>query len=327
VLVDTLRTDPVRRRADRRLLVLAALAVVAVGAYLLIDVRGSWAFALRLRWWTVLTMLLVGYAVAVSTVLFQTVTTNRILTPSIMGFDALYALIQTALVAALGAASLTRVPTAAQFALEVGLMVGFSLLLFRRLFGAHARDLHLLVLVGIVLGVMFRSLSSFVQRLLDPNEFYVLQNRLFATFSGVDHTLLTVSALAVAGATVALWRLRATFDVLALGRDMAVSLGVDHRRAVLRILVIVAVLVSVSTALVGPITFFGLLVANLAYRVVGTDRHRATLPAAVLLAVVCLAGGQAVLQHGLGLDTTLAVVIEFVGGLVFLVMLVRRVRR
>jgi iron complex transport system permease protein len=174
---------------------------------------------------------------------------------------------------------------------------------------------------------MFRSLSSFVQRLLDPNEFYVLQNRLFATFSGVDHTLLTMSALAVAGATVALWRLRATFDVLALGRDMAVSLGVDHRRAVLRILVVVAVLVSVSTALVGPITFFGLLVANLAYRVVGTDRHRATLPAAVLLAVVCLAGGQAVLQHGLGLDTTLAVVIEFVGGLVFLVMLVRRVRR
>ena len=148
VLVDTLRPDPVRRRAHRRLAVLAALAVVAVAAYLLIDVRGSWAFALRLRGWTILTMLLVGYAVAVSTVLFQTVATNRILTPSIMGFDALYALIQTVLVAALGAASLTRVPIAAQFALEVGLMVGFSLLLFRRLFGAHARDLHLLCWSG-----------------------------------------------------------------------------------------------------------------------------------------------------------------------------------
>ena len=95
MLVDTLRTDPVRRRADRRLLVLAALAVVAVATYLLIDVRGSWAFALRLRGWTILTMLLVGYAVAVSTVLFQTVATNRILTPSIMGFEALYSLIQT----------------------------------------------------------------------------------------------------------------------------------------------------------------------------------------------------------------------------------------
>jgi iron complex transport system permease protein len=327
VSAETLARDPVARTARRRLAVLAGLAVAAVAAYLLLDVTGSWAFALRLRAVTVLTLVVVGYAVAVSTVLFQTVTTNRILTPSIMGFDALYALIQTLFVAGLGAASLQAVPVAVQFAIEVGLMVGLSLLLFRRLFDAHARDLHLLVLVGIVLGVMFRSLSSFVQRLLDPNEFYVLQNRLFATFSGVDHTLLTVSALAVAGATVALWRLRATFDVLALGRGMAVSLGVDHRRAVLRILVIVAVLVSVSTALVGPITFFGLLVANLAYRVVGTDRHRATLPAAVLLAVVCLAGGQAVLQHGLGLDTTLAVVIEFVGGLIFLVLLVRRVRR
>ena len=179
-----LRSD----RVQRRLTVLGALAAAAVAAYLLIDVRGSWTFALRLRGWTVLTMLLVGYAVAVSTVLFQTVTTNRILTPSIMGFDALYALIQTTFVAALGAAALTRVPTAAQFVLEVGLMVGFSLLLFRRLFGARTRDLHLLVLVGIVLGVMFRSLSSFVQRLLDPNEFYVLQDRLFATFSGVDRT-------------------------------------------------------------------------------------------------------------------------------------------
>ena len=322
-----LRPDPEQRRAHRRLAVLGALAVAAVAAYLLIDVRGSWAFALRLRGWTILTMLLVGCAVAVSTVLFQTVTTNRILTPSIMGFDALYALIQTVFVAGLGAASLTRVPVAAQFTLEVGLMIGFSLLLFRRLFGAHARDLHLLVLVGIVLGVLFRSLSSFVQRLLDPNEFYVLQDRLFATFSGVDRSLLAVSALAVAVATAALWRMRSTFDVLALGRDTAVGLGVDHRRAVLRILVVVAVLVSVSTALVGPITFFGLLVANLAYRIVGTDRHAATLPAAVLLAVVALAGGQAVLQHGLGLDSTLSVVVEFLGGVVFLAMLVRRVRR
>lgn len=321
MLAETTTRTPVRRLA-----VLGALAVAAVAAYLLLDVRGSWTFALRLRGWTILTMLLVGYAVAVSTVLFQTVTTNRILTPSIMGFDALYALIQTVFVVALGAASLTRVPVAAQFALEVGLMIGFSLLLFRRLFGAQARDLHLLVLVGIVLGVLFRSLSSFVQRLLDPNEFSVLQDRLFATFSGVDRTLLAVSVLAVAVATAALWRMRTTFDVLALDRDTAVGLGVAHRRAVLRILVVVAVLVSVSTALVGPITFFGLLVANLAYRVVGTDRHAATLPAAVLLAVVALAGGQAVLQHGLGLDSTLSVVVEFLGGLVFLVLLIRRVR-
>ena len=312
-------------RVGRRLALLAGLAAVAVAAYLLLGVTGSWTFALRLRGVTLLTMVVVGYAVAVSTVLFQTVTTNRILTPSIMGFDALYVLVQTVFVAGLGAASLARVPVAAQFAPTVALMVGLSLLLFRRL--SDARDLHLLVLVGIVLGVLFRSLSTFVARLLDPNEFLVLQDRLFASFTGVDRTLLAVSVVAVAAVSAALWRMRAQFDVLALGRDTAVNLGLDHRRSVLAVLVAVAVLVSVSTALVGPITFLGLLVANLAYRTVGTDRHAATLPAAVLLSVICLVGGQAVLQHGFGLDTTLSVVVEFLGGLVFLVLLMRRIRR
>jgi iron complex transport system permease protein len=89
----------------------------------------------------------------------------------------------------------------------------------------------------------------------------------------------------------------------------------------------VAVLVSVWTALVGPVLFFGLLVTNLAYQVVRTNRHAATVPAAVLLSIICLVGGLAVLQHGLGLDTTLSVVIEFIGGLVFIALLVRSVRR
>ena len=99
------------------------------------------------------------------------------------------------------------------------------------------------------------------------------------------------------------------------------SLGVDHRRAVLRILVVVAVLVSVSTALVGPITFFGLLVANLAYRVVGTDRHRARAAGrrAARRRLPRRRSGRAA-STGFGLDTALAVVIEFVGGLVFLVI-------
>lgn len=319
--------DPAMRRAYRRIAVLGVLAVLAVAAYLLVDVGGSWTFALRLRSTTVLTMVVVGYAIAVSTVLFQTVTTNRILTPSIMGFDSLYELIQTVLVAGVGAAGLVGMGLGGRYALELALMVGFSMLLFSRLFDRRGYSLHLLVLVGIVLGVLFRSVSSFAQRLVDPNEFYVLQDRLFASFTRVDETLLLISAGIVVAVSAAAWRIRSRFDVIALGRETAVGLGIDHRRTVLQILVLVAVLVSVSTALVGPVLFFGLLVSNLAYQVTGTTRHRATLPAAVLLSVICLTGGQAVLQHGLGLNTTLSVVVEFLGGIVFLVLLIRGVRR
>ena len=40
-----------------------------------------------------------------------------------------------------------------------------------------------MMLVGIIFGLLFRSLSSFVIRLIDPNEFLVLQDRMFANFT------------------------------------------------------------------------------------------------------------------------------------------------
>ena len=87
---------------DRRLIVLAALALVAVLAFLLLGLRGNLVFVLQLRALKLLALLQVAVSIALSTVLFQTVTANRILTPSIMGLDALYIFGQTALVFSLG---------------------------------------------------------------------------------------------------------------------------------------------------------------------------------------------------------------------------------
>jgi iron complex transport system permease protein len=309
------------------LVVLGVLALVACAAFLLLDAQGAWAFVLTFRGTKLAAMVLVGYAIAVSTVLFQTITHNRILTPSVMGFDALYVLLQTLLVFGVGSARVATVDPRLRYLVEVALMVVLSGLLFRWLFGGARRSLHLLVLVGIVFGVLFRSVAGFLQRLIDPNAFAVLQGSMLASFNAVDPALLGVSAVLVAGASAVAWRMRHAFDVLALGRETAVSLGVDHQRAVRRVLVVVAVLVSVSTALVGPVTFFGLLVANLAHVLVRTHRHAAVLPAAVLLGVLCLVGGQTVLERALGLDSTLGVVVEFAGGLAFLVLLLRGVAR
>jgi iron complex transport system permease protein len=165
--------------------------------------------------------------------------------------------------------------------------------------------------------------SGFLQRLIDPNAFAVLQGSMLAGFTSVDPALLGVSTVLVVGASVVAWRVRHTFDVVDLGRPTAVSLGVDHDRTVRVVLVVVAVLVSVSTALVGPVTFFGLLVAALAHQLVRTHRHAAVLPAAALLGVLCLVGGQTVLERVLGLDSTIGVVVELLGGIVFLVLLLR----
>lgn len=309
------------------LLILTAMAVGVIVLFMTLNAKGRWDFILPFRGMKVLSMVLVAYAIAVSTVLFQTVSHNRILTPSIMGFDALYILIQTSLIFTIGAANVTAFDPRLLFAGEVAVMVAFSSILYRWLFSGSGRSLHLLILVGIVFGVLFRSLSSFMQRIIDPNEFVLLQDRLFANFNSVDSNLLAVSTLVVLAVSVMGWRLMHVYDVLALGRETSVNLGIDHDRTVTIVLMLVAILVSVSTALVGPVTFFGLIVANLAYQIAGTYKHRFILPVAVLLAVICLVGGQLILERIFAFDTALSIVIEFLGGIVFLALLIRGAAR
>jgi len=310
-----------------RLAALGAGALLCIVAFMTLGANGQWSFVIPFRGGKLLAMLLVAYAVAVSSVLFQTITHNRILTPAIMGFDALYLLIQAVVVFGFGQAAATANHPVAAFLLEVCAMTAFACLLFRWLFSDAVRSLHLMMLVGIIFGLLFRSLSSFVVRLIDPNEFLVLQDRMFASFNSVRVELLPIAFGAVWAASLFVWRMRRRYDVLALGRDMALNLGVNYRRTLMVTLAAIAVLVSVSTALVGPVTFFGLLVSNLAYQAMGSDRHRYTVPAATLLSVIFLVGGQTLLERVLGLNTTVSVVIEFVGGVMFLVLILRRGRR
>ena len=309
------------------LIVLGALALASIVLFMTLGAKGSWSFVIPFRGRKLLALILVAYSIAVSTVLFQTVANNRILTPSIMGFDQLYILINTAVAYFLGAHMLALMDPNLAFALKLVAMVGFSGLLFQWLFLSAERSLYLLILVGIVFGIFFRSLSNFMARMLDPNAFQVLQDTLFASFNDVDVTLLGVSYLIVALASAVLWRMRAVLDVLSLGKPTAINLGLDYKRVVITLLVIVSVLVSVSTALVGPRTFFGLLVATLGYLLVGTSKHKWVIPAAVLLGIICLVGGQTLLERVFAFNTALSIIIEFLGGIIFIIFVLRGATR
>jgi len=284
---------------------------------------GNRAFVLHLRGAKLAALVIVATAIGVATILFQTVAANRVLTPSIMGFDALYVLLQTALVAVLGGAGYVGLPAGAKFLAEIAVMSALASLLFGTLLLRGARDVPRMILTGVILGVLFRSVSGFLGRVLDPNEFAVVQAVSFASFNRVDTGLLPVAAgVTLLGAILA-WRLSARLDVLALGRDPALSLGLRHQAVVLGVLALVAVLVSVSTALVGPVAFFGLIVAGLAHGLMRTARHAALLPAAALSGAILLVGGQWLFERQLGQAATLSVVVEFAGGLFFLYLLLK----
>ncbi len=307
-----------------RLIVLSAVLLVASACFLVLFVRGSFDFALPRRATMLGAMAVAAFAQGVGTVVFHTVTQNRILTPSIMGFDSMYTLMQTLLVWFFGGTVIAQTEGITKVVAQTALMVAFATVLYRWLFSGRFGSLYLLLLVGVVIGMAFDSLSSFVQRLLDPTDYDMLSVELFGRLSSVDDTYLPLAFVVCGVVGVIFWRRRHTLDALLLGRETALSIGVDHKRELTLMLMLIALLVAFSTALVGPMTFFGFLVATLAYQVAGSYRHQYVMPMAFLLGMLTLVGGQFVMQHIFYAGGFLTVIIEFVGGITFLYFLLRR---
>ncbi|MCR8724676.1 iron chelate uptake ABC transporter family permease subunit [Frigidibacter sp. ROC022] len=312
--------------ADRRLLILGLVLAAVSALFLLWNLRAPVGFILGLRLTKLAALCAVGTAIGTATVLFQTIAANRLLTPGIVGFDALFVFIQTMLVLGLGGLGYAALPSLAQFGVETLTLVAAAMALFGVLLRRGADDILRMILTGVILGVLLRGLAGLAQRLLDPSEFAIVQQASFATFGAVDRTQLAIAGPILILSFAAALRLARLLDLAALGRATALPLGLDFDRVVFVTLGLVALLVAVSTALVGPITFLGLLAASLAHAILPTWRHDRLLPGAALIGATILVSGQFVFERLLGLQSTLTVIVEFLGGLLFLLLVLRRPR-
>lgn len=240
-----------------------------------------------------------------------------------MGLDSLYLLIQTIIVFLLGSTTLTQMNNNLHFLMTVGIMVLFALVLYKVLFKRNDHNIYFLLLIGIILGTFFESFSSFMQVLIDPNEFQIVQDRMFASFNNIKTDLLLVASILIALVTLYFVPFMKYLDVLALGREHAVNLGVDYDHVIKRLLIIVAILISIATALVGPITFLGLLVVNVAYEFLKTYRHSFLIIGSIFIAIIALVGGQLVVERIFTFSTTLSVILNFIGGVYFIYLLLK----
>jgi iron complex transport system permease protein len=310
--------------ARYKLVGLAVLLAAVSAVFLFWNLRGPVAYILNLRAEKLITLLLVGAASGAATVVFQTVATNRLLTPGIVGFDALFVFIQTMLVLSLGGSGFLNLPTVPKFIIEAILLTLFAVTLFGLMFRKGSGDIIRMILTGVIVGTLLRALAGFAQRLLDPSEFAVLQQATIASFNVIDEELLGVANIALGGAFACCLLIAGRLDVASLGRNKARTLGLNYDRFVLLALTIVSVMVAVSTALVGPVIFLGLLAASLAHVVMKDHRHIILIPAAATIGAVILVAGQTTFERIFALQSSLAIVVEFVGGLLFLALVLRR---
>lgn len=315
-----------RRYKRERLVLLGlfALSLAILLGYLLIGISPSqfdYIFPKRLE--KVIAVLLTGIAVAVSSILFQTISNNRILTPAIIGFDSLYLLIQGASVFLLGSSSAAAFGYLGNYFINIFLMVVFAELLYRFLFQREGSYIYFILLAGVVFGMVFRSGFTFFTLLLDPEEFDIVQTKMFATFNVLQPELIGISAVLILLSTLVVWQMRGDLDVYLLGRENAVNLGIDADKLQKKVLRIIAVLVAASTALVGPITFLGLLVVNIAYQVFHTYKHTYLLIGTSLISWAALFFGLFGVERIFAFTTNLSVIINGIGGSYFIYLLLK----
>lgn len=272
----------------------------------------------------IIALVLAAIAIAISSLVFQTITNNRILTPSILGFDSLYVLIQVLLVVSFGSLHPLISDTRINFALSTVLMTALAMLLFRFYFRRPNANIFNLLLIGVILSSLFGSVTNFFTLLIDPNEFTAIQAAMFASFNNIKSELVYLSIIPLLLCAYLLYRFCHKLDVMWLGEDNAKSLGINTQKLMLQIMLLVSLLIAISTALVGPVLFFGLIVVAVTRQVFISYRHQTLMLASSLVAVSFLIFGQWVVEHLLDFGTTLSVLINLVGGSYFLLLLVRQ---
>ena len=317
-----------KTKDKKSIAILSVLSLILIISFLFIGVNSSnIRYALYRRIPKIYAMILTGGAIGFSSLIFQTVTNNRILTPSILGIDSLYILLQTSVVFLLGSSSVIISNGNINFIITIAAMLLFSSFIYKFLFKKGNKNIFTLLLVGVVCGTLFESLTIFMQVLIDPVEFQVVQDKMQASFNNINTDLLFISSVVIIICIGYVYDYLKILDVMSLGRDEAINLGVDYDKIVKKMLIVVVVLTSVATALVGPITFLGLLVVNIGRQLISSYKHSTLGIATILISIVALVGGQLLVEQLMNFGVSVSIIINFVGGIYFIYLVMKERNR
>jgi ABC-type enterochelin transport system, permease component len=279
----------------------------------------------RRRLNAIIAMIIAAICQSLATVAFQSSTNNRIITPSLLGFEAVYSTIHTSTMFFFGATMFIQLSNGiGAFMFQVIVMVLMCLILYGWLLSGKYGNLQLLLLVGVIIGTGLRSISTFMRRLLAPSEFDILQARLFGSVNNAraEYFPVAIPIVIVTGLLLLIYSKK--LNILSLGKSTSTSLGIKHKAGVIYILILVSILMSISTSLVGPLTFYGFLVATLAYQAAPTYDHRYVFPMALAIGFLIITSAYFFMNHVFRAQGVVSIIIEMFGGIIFLIVLLRK---
>lgn len=310
-----------------KLIVIALIAIIIVAAFLFIGVKFHnhklLRYAMKLRIPKVIAMIITAFAIGAATIIFQSVINNTIVTPCLLGMNALYTLIHTSVVFVLGSGSILFTNDNLSFLVDLVLMGIIATVVYSWLFKMTGHNVLYVLLVGTVLTSFFSSIQSTLTRVMDPNEYDTLLTSLVASFSNINSEIIIFSVIILALIGVIFRKELALLDVITLGKEQAINLGVDYDRCIRRLLLAVTLCIAVATAMVGPISFLGLIIANISRQLLKTYRHIQLIAGAALMGVIALIGGQFIVERVFVYSIPISVFITVAGGIYFLYLILK----
>ncbi len=299
------------------ILIILSIALGLTYQFINVDMK-FFDYAMYIRTPKLITMIIAAFCIGTASIVFQSIIRNRIVTPCLLGMNSLYILIHTSIVFVLGGSSILAANKYVAFAVDIALMGTLGTIIYGTLFRKTKYNILYVLLAGTVLATFFTSISNTMTRTMDPNEFDKLLTELVAGFDHVNAELIMMSLVLIVVTSIIFWKDIKLLDVITLGKNQAINLGVDYDRVVKRLLIGVTFFISIATALVGPISFLGLIIANLARELFKTYRHSYLMIGSALMGVVVLLGGQTLIEHVFGFGTQISVFINLFGGAYFL---------
>ena len=310
-----------------KLIVIALIAIIIVAAFLFIGVKFHnhklLRYAMKLRIPKVIAMIITAFAIGAATIIFQSVINNTIVTPCLLGMNALYTLIHTSVVFVLGSGSILFTNDNLSFLVDLVLMGIIATVVYSWLFKMTGHNVLYVLLVGTVLTSFFSSIQSTLTRVMDPNEYDTLLTSLVASFSNINSGIIIFSVIILALIVVIFRKEFALLDVITLGKEQAINLGVDYDRCIRRLLLAITLCIAVATAMVGPISFLGLIIANISRQLLKTYRHTQLIAGAALMGVIALIGGQFIVERVFVYSIPISVFITVAGGTYFLYLILK----
>ena len=310
-----------------KLIVIALIAIIIVAAFLFIGVKFHnhklLRYAMKLRIPKVIAMIITAFAIGAATIIFQSVINNTIVTPCLLGMNALYTLIHTSVVFVLGSGSILFTNDNLSFLVDLVLMGIIATVVYSWLFKMTGHNVLYVLLVGTVLTSFFSSIQSTLTRVMDPNEYDTLLTSLVASFSNINSEIIIFLVIILALIGVIFRKELALLDVITLGKEQAINLGVDYDRCIRRLLLAITLCIAVATAMVGPISFLGLIIANISRQLLKTYRHTQLIAGAALMGVIALIGGQFIVERVFVYSIPISVFITVAGGIYFLYLILK----